>query len=174
LDGVLVGARGADSGAGCGLEAFGDKPDARDSSQSAIGSAASADHAETRSLMPNIVAVVAATSSGAPMIASTGRIRGTRRDWYIREPSNRAFTAGIRPCPRRDVPSYKATSARQWSSTRAVSTSPEMFTAMSRTRSPRASAVVLNRVEVCSVIGIVRCRLVKLRCTVASPSQKHS
>ena len=45
---------------------------------------------------------VAARSNGAPMNPSTGRTRGTRRDWYSREPSNRAFMAGMRLCPRKN------------------------------------------------------------------------
>jgi hypothetical protein len=34
-----------------------------------------------------------------------------RRDWYSSEPSSKAFTAGRKPCPRRKIQSWKATSA---------------------------------------------------------------
>ena len=41
----------------------------------------SPDNPEPYSLAPNNVAMVEATSRGAPMNPSTGRTRGTRRDW---------------------------------------------------------------------------------------------
>src|SRR5438876_7676919 len=57
-----------------------------ENSQSAIGSAASAAGEEDLTIRPNSTAMSAATSRGTPMNPSRGRTRGTRRDWYRREP----------------------------------------------------------------------------------------
>src|SRR4051794_2551348 len=66
-----------------------------------MGTVAIADSTDTRPQRPNRVAASETTSRAAPMKPSSGRTRGTRCDWYSKEPSNSAFTAGTKPCPRR-------------------------------------------------------------------------
>src|SRR2546421_12966434 len=70
-----------------------------ENSHTAIGSAKSADAADTCPHTSNRVAVTEAMSRAAPMNPSTGSARGARRDRYSSEPSSRAFTAGEGPCP---------------------------------------------------------------------------
>src|SRR5437763_10914815 len=60
-----------------------------ENSHAAIGSAASPDTEDVCPHRLNNTPMSEATSRAAPMNPSRGRTRGTRRDWYSREPSNR-------------------------------------------------------------------------------------
>src|SRR5438477_415471 len=73
-----------------------------ENSHTAIGSARSADAADTCPHTSNRVAVTEAMSRAAPTNPSTGSARGTRRDRYSSEPSSRAVTAGMAQCRDRD------------------------------------------------------------------------
>ena len=75
-----------------------------ENSQAATGRVAIAANAETCPMPPpNSVAMTAVMSRGAPMSPSTGMMRGTSRDRYIREPSSSALMPGMRVCPSRNV-----------------------------------------------------------------------
>lgn len=80
-----------------------------ENSHSAIGRARIPASGDTRPMRPNNTAVSPARSRGAPMSPTRGRIRGTRRDRYNREPSNKPFIAGMRLPESRNSRSYRAT-----------------------------------------------------------------
>ena len=97
---------------------------------------------------PNRTAISEAKSRGAPISPTSGMIRGTRPDRYIREPSSRALITAMKPGPNRNVQSYMATSAWPVTSASAPApacrkvttdsrlTTPLTMMAASRTREP--------------------------------------
>ena len=75
-----------------------------ENSQAATGRVASAaERGDMPDVPPNSVAKTAAMSRGPPMSPSTGMMRGTSRDRYIKEPSSSALMPGMRVWPSRNV-----------------------------------------------------------------------